>query len=104
MTFQVTAAMAMAITEHTNATTTPIKLISSLLDNARSLIMHILTLKMRSKKTVMGGSHLRLEGTLRERHETLIKPGIRCFVPFAVLHIYSSDVKCQPFITHGLTA
>ena len=45
VTFQVTAAMTMAITEHTNATTTPIKLIRSLLDNARSLIMHISTLE-----------------------------------------------------------
>lgn len=78
--------MTMAITEHTNATTTPIKLISSLLDNARFLIMHILTLGDAIKaKTVMGGSHLRSGETLRERHETLTKSGIRCFATYTVL-------------------
>ena len=58
--------MTMAITEHTNATTTPIKLISSLLDYARFLIMHILTLGDAIKTEDRNGgeaSKVRRDGT-----------------------------------------
>ena len=84
--------MTMAIAEHTNAKMTPIKLILSLLDNARFLIMHILTLGDAIKvRTVMGGSHLRLEETMKTARSTH-KVGNSLFCD-----IYSSDVKYQPF-------
>ena len=84
----------MAITEHTNATMTPIKLISSLLDNARFLITHILTLGDAIKaKDRNGGRHLRSEETARSTH----KAGNSLFCD-----IYGSDVKHQPFITYGV--